>query len=93
MRARLPDTPPETRTDLHRGAVDVISPARAAVNGQITLRATPGGFATPPYGDVDAPLQVDTPATEALADWFALPFDVLGEFRDLREARRRRLGR
>ena len=137
MRAELPDTYPATRTDLHRLAVYVISPARAAVNGQITLRATPGGFGTPPfgsterqvrvegvdlvvsqyrtetakepittlaraaefvgvplalsqqeafdvppYGDIHAPLQVDAAAEAVLADWFALAFAVLAEFRD-----------
>jgi hypothetical protein len=137
MRADLPDTYATTRTDLHRLAVYVISPARAAVTGQITLRSTPGGFGTPPfgptdrqirvegtdlvvsddrtptarepittlrraaevaevplaleqqeafdvppYGDVDAPLQVDAESAAALADWFALAFDVLAVFRD-----------
>lgn len=131
----LPDTYAATRTDLHRLAVYVLSPARAADAGQITLRATPGGFGTPPYGpdgrrlrvegtdlvleadgattvrepvttltraaglagiapaveqqeafdvpphgDLQAPLQIDPAAATALADWFALAFDVLGEF-------------
>ena len=37
-------------------------------------------FDVPPYGDVDARLQVDANAAEALADWFAFAFDVLTEF-------------
>jgi hypothetical protein len=137
MRAELPNAYPTTRTDLHRLAVYVISPARAAVNDQITLRSTPGGFGTPPFGsaerqirvagtdlvvsqyrtetveepittlaraaemagiplaleqqelfdvpphgDVEARLQVDANAAEALADWFALAFDVLAAFLD-----------
>ena len=137
MRAELPESYAATRTDLHRLAVYVISPARAAVNDQITLRSTPGGFGTPPFGsaerqvrvegtdlvvaeygadtvqepittltraaelvgtplaleqqdafdvpphgDVDAPLQIDADSAAALADWFALAFAVLAEFRD-----------
>ncbi len=41
----------ETRLALHRLAELVISPARAAATGRIGLRATPGGFGTPPFGD------------------------------------------
>ena len=59
MRAALPDTYATTRTDLHRLAVYVISPARAAVNGQITLRSTPGGFGTPPFGSTERQIRVD----------------------------------
>jgi hypothetical protein len=136
MRAELPETYPAAQSDLHRLAVYVISPARAAVNGQITLRSTPGGFGTPPFGptdrqvrvdgtdlvlsehgteaarepittlrraaelvgvplaleqqelfdvppsgDPDAPLHVDAAAAAALADWLALAFAVLEEFR------------
>ena len=58
MRRTLPDTYPATRTDLHRLAVYVVSPARAAVNGQITLRSTPGGFGTPAFGPDDRQLRV-----------------------------------
>ena len=59
MRAELPDTYAATRTDLHRLAVYVISPARAAVNGQITLRSTPGGFGTPPFGSTERQIRVE----------------------------------
>jgi hypothetical protein len=134
MRATLPDTYPSTRTDLHRLAVYVVSPARVVANGQITLRSTPGGFGTPvfgpddrqvrvagvdllvdergetiarepittlaraaelagiapaveqeaqfdvpPHGDLAAPLAVDAEAAGALADWFLLAFEALGE--------------
>jgi hypothetical protein len=134
MRATLPETYATTRNDLHRLAVYVISPARAAVSGEITLRSTPGGFGTPqfgpedrqvrvagvdlvveergervareaittlaraaelvgvapaveqeaqfdvpPHGDLDAPLAVDADAAGALADWYRLAFEVLGE--------------
>jgi hypothetical protein len=58
MSTALPDAYPTTRTDLHRLAVYVISPARAAVNGQITLRSTPGGFGTPTFGPQDRQLRV-----------------------------------
>jgi hypothetical protein len=53
MRTVLPDTYETTRTDLHRLAVYVVSPARAAVTDQITLRSTPGGFGTPAFGPED----------------------------------------
>ena len=39
------------RLALHRLAEDVISPARKAATGRIGLRALPGGFGTPPFGD------------------------------------------
>jgi hypothetical protein len=45
----LPPLPPrfaETRDALHRLAVYVISPAQRLVNGEIIMRATPGGFGT-----------------------------------------------
>lgn len=41
----------ETRVALHRLAEEVISPARRAATTKIGLRATPGGFGTPPFGD------------------------------------------
>lgn len=40
-----------TRDAAHRLAVYVISPARRRVTGRIGLRAAPGGFTTPPFGD------------------------------------------
>jgi|SRR5579862_1617801 len=46
----LPDPLPErfarTRDELHRLAVYVISPAQRLANGEIVLRASPGGFST-----------------------------------------------
>lgn len=49
--APLPDGFAETRDALHRLASHVLAPARKAVTGRIGLRATPGGFGTPPFGD------------------------------------------
>lgn len=46
----LPDGYAETRDSLHRLASHVLAPARKAVTGRIGLRATPGGFGTPPFG-------------------------------------------
>jgi hypothetical protein len=48
--APLPETFAETRDALHRLAVYVISPAQRLVNGEIILRATPGGFSTFDFG-------------------------------------------
>jgi hypothetical protein len=48
----LPSLPPgfdRTRDDLHRLAVYVIAPAQRLTNGEIILRATPGGFSTFPF--------------------------------------------
>ena len=42
----LPATYAETKDALHRLAVYVISPAQRLANGEIILRATPGGFST-----------------------------------------------
>lgn len=47
--APLPETFADTRDALHRLAVYVISPAQRRVNGEIILRATPGGFSTFPF--------------------------------------------
>lgn len=41
----------ETRTGLHHVATHVLTPARYRVTGRIGLRATPGGFGTPVFGD------------------------------------------
>src|SRR3954452_7408202 len=41
----------QTRDVLHRLGEDVMSPAQAAVNGDIHFEATPGGFGTPIFGD------------------------------------------
>lgn len=46
----LPATYPATRDALHRLAVYVLSPAQRRANGEIILRATPGGFSTFPFG-------------------------------------------
>src|SRR5437867_6715623 len=46
---KLPPLPPtygETVDALHRLAVYVLSPAQRAANGEIIMRATPGGFST-----------------------------------------------
>jgi len=48
--APLPPDFAETRDELHRLAVYVISPAQRLVNGEIILRATPGGFSTFEFG-------------------------------------------
>ena len=45
----LPEAFAETRDALHRLAVYVISPAQRLVNGEIIMRATPGGFSTFPF--------------------------------------------
>jgi hypothetical protein len=55
----LPETFTDTRVELHRLAQEVISPAREQVTGRIGLRATPGGFGTPPFGDDDQQVRVD----------------------------------
>jgi hypothetical protein len=47
----LPEGYAETRDALHRLASYVLAPARKAVTGRIGLRATPGGFGTPPFGE------------------------------------------
>jgi hypothetical protein len=49
--APLPADYAETRDALHRVASYVLAPARKAATGRIGLRATPGGFGTPPFGD------------------------------------------
>ena len=55
----LPETYQETRASLHRLATYVIAPARRVVNDQITLRSTPGGFGTPPFGPTDRRIRVE----------------------------------
>ena len=47
--APLPPTYPETTGALHRLAVYVIAPAQRLANGEIIMRATPGGFSTFDY--------------------------------------------
>jgi hypothetical protein len=52
MLAPLPPNFSETRVALHRVAEEVLKPARERVTGRFGLRALPGGFGTPPFGDV-----------------------------------------
>jgi len=52
MLAPLPPGFAETRVQLHRVAEEVLKPARERVTGRFGLRALPGGFGTPPFGDV-----------------------------------------
>jgi hypothetical protein len=47
----LPATYAATRDALHRLAVYVISPAQRLANGEIIMRATPGGFSTFEFGN------------------------------------------
>src|SRR4051812_24218287 len=47
----LPETFAATRTALHEIAENQMAPARKAVTGRIGLRAMPGGFGTPVFGD------------------------------------------
>jgi len=55
----LPPNYSAARESLHRLAEHVVSPARYAVTGKIGLRQSPGGFATPPFGDTDRVVAVD----------------------------------
>jgi hypothetical protein len=59
MLQRLPESYAATTDALHRLAVYVISPAQRLVNGEIVLRATPGGFGTFEFGDADRVVRVD----------------------------------
>lgn len=61
MLAELPDSFAQTRSELHRVAQEVLKPARERVNGRFGLRALPGGFGTPPFGDV---MQVHVDGTD-----------------------------
>jgi hypothetical protein len=45
----LPESYAQTRADLHRLAVYVVSPAQRLVNGEIIMESTHGGFATFEY--------------------------------------------
>jgi hypothetical protein len=56
--APLPPGYADTRARLHRVAEDVLKPARERVTGRFGLRALPGGFGTPPFGEVSQ-LHVD----------------------------------
>jgi len=48
-----------TRDALHQVAIRDVSPPREAVTGHIDLRAVPGGFGTPPYGDDQRSVRVE----------------------------------
>lgn len=61
MLAPLPTGFQATRTELHRLAEEVLGPAREKVTGRFGLRALPGGFGTPPFGDV---MQMHVDGTE-----------------------------
>ncbi len=61
MLTALPSQYSKTRIELHRVAEEVLKPARERVNGRFGLRALPGGFGTPPFGDV---MQVHVDGTE-----------------------------
>lgn len=63
--AALPPAYPATRDALHALAEQVVSPARARVNGKIGLRWTRGGFGTPFFGDDE---QVRVAGTELVRD-------------------------
>ena len=52
MLSPLPAGFADTRTELHRVAEEVLGPAREKVTGRFGLRALPGGFGTPPFGEV-----------------------------------------
>lgn len=55
----LPPSYSATRDSLHRVAEHVLSPARYADSGRIGLRQSPGGFATPPFGNTARTISVD----------------------------------
>ena len=61
MLGPLPPGFGQTRVALHRVAEDVLKPARERVTGRFGLRALPGGYGTPPVGDVT---QVHVDGTE-----------------------------
>jgi hypothetical protein len=64
--APLPETYASTRDALHRLAVYVVSPAQRRVDGEIVLRATPGGFGTHSFGESRRVVRVD--ATDLVID-------------------------
>lgn len=53
MLAPLPEGFAATRSVMHRVAEEQMKPVREAVTGRFGLRASPGGFGTPPFGDVE----------------------------------------
>jgi len=83
--APLPERFAETRVSLHRVAEQLVAPARKPDN-EISLRATPGGFGTPPFEFQGAEYRVRVEGAE-------LVLEVGGEERrtalgSLREAAR-----
>ena len=66
------------RDAAHRLAVYVISPARRRATERIGLRASPGGFTTPPYGDDErVRLDVDRIVRERAGSVDSLPVTTL----------------
>lgn len=55
----LPPMYSVARESLHRLAEHVLSPALYAATGKIGLRQSPGGFATPAFGDTSRVISVD----------------------------------
>ena len=51
MTTELPDSYPTTRDALQRVATHIVARAREQSTGRFGLRATPGGFGTPEFGD------------------------------------------
>ena len=81
--ARLAALPPPftaTRDELHRLAVGVLSPARAAQNGKIGLRWTFGGFGTPFFGpdgtNFENLVHPQTPGDEKLVQTLTNKFKI-----------------
>jgi hypothetical protein len=67
--AIVDDTFVQTRTALHAVAEHVLAAARHRATGRIGLTITPGGFATPPFGDDCRTVAVDgTDLVVAVAD-------------------------
>jgi hypothetical protein len=59
--APLPETLGSTRRSLHRVAVHILARRRFAVTGRFGLRASPGGFGTPAFGDGPEALRIAGP--------------------------------
>ena len=70
MSARLEPLPASfaaTRRALHRVAEEIVAPARKPHN-EIALRATPGGFGTPPFEHGGARIQVRVDAADLVVE-------------------------
>jgi len=59
MLAPLPPTFATTRDALHAVAEHVLAAALHRATGRIGLRATPGGFGTPPFGERDEVVRIE----------------------------------